>query len=123
MKKRSIFSAFRALFVPRKISALKRSKIRYAFYTILALCKPGRKLRAVHEKKPCAILFAQLRGVVGVAQQPIVIRQDEGGRNIQKLLQFQIVIIADTALWQLLCIDMGKADHTMLKLRHGVVAA
>ena len=99
MKKRSIFSAFRALFVPWKISAHKRSKIRYAFYAILALCKPGWKLRAVHEKKPCAILFAQLRSVVGVAQQPIVIRQDEGGRNIQKLLQFQIVIIADTPLW------------------------
>ena len=55
-------------------------------------------------------MFPQFRRVVGVAQKAGVICHDKGGDDIQKLLEFQIVIIPHPSGWEFPAVNMRKAD-------------
>lgn len=75
---------------------------------------------AVHNGDTGAVRFAQLSGVVGIAQQFTVISQNERGGHVQKLFQLQIVVVPHPAFGQVVIVDVGKADHAMLETGQGM---
>ena len=86
----------------------------------LAGIQPVGKPGAVHDGDAGAVLRPKFCCVIGVAQKPAVIGQDEGGGHVQKLLQLQVVIVPYPLEGQIFAIHMGEADNTVTQARHGM---
>ena len=71
--------------------------------------QPPWKLVAVHDEDVGTVCLSQLCGIIGVAQEPVIVLQQKGGDNIQKLFQLQIVVTPYTPFRQILAVYMGKA--------------
>ena len=72
-KQLSCLQAVSAAFLPKSDFILgSRLKIRYAFFPVLPLFQPSGEAAFFHDGEDGAVPFPELRGVVGITEQPAV---------------------------------------------------